>query len=329
MGGFIALAALLAPASLPAASPEPGVKIVKEKGRIDFFVGKDLVTSYHISDANSKPIFWPVNPLPGKTVTRSWPIVKDGDEKKDHPHHRSLWFCHGDVLPEGVKVPRAGDKRVKGVDFWSEAPNHGNIVCVEVGEPKDGTIVTKNEWRAPDDKKIMDETRTISMHVLGKNRVLMVLDIELKASVCPITFEDTKEGAMGTRVRKTIAMDTSKEGKMVNDRGEGGEKLIWSKVANWCDYSGPLGPDAPVGGITIMAHPKNPIDTAWHSRNYGLMAANPFAREKSFPGRKGKTDLVKIKKGDTLRLRYGVFLHAGDVKEGKVAEAYAAFGKMK
>jgi hypothetical protein len=36
---------------------------------------------------------------------------------------------------------------------------------------------------------------------------------------------------------------------------------------------------------------------------------------------------VKLAKGEHLKLRYGVYLHAGDVKEGGVAEAFKVFAK--
>ena len=44
---------------------------------------------------------------------------------------------------------------------------------------------------------------------------------------------------------------------------------------------------------------------------------------------KGKTDLVKLAKGDHLKLRYGILLHDGDVKDGKVAECYERFVRLK
>jgi hypothetical protein len=60
------------------------------------------------------------------------------------------------------------------------------------------------------------------------------------------------------------------------------------------------------------------------------MAANPFGRAKSgFPDMKGKNDRVRLAKGEHLKLRYGIFVHLGDAKEGKVAEAYELFTKMK
>jgi hypothetical protein len=60
------------------------------------------------------------------------------------------------------------------------------------------------------------------------------------------------------------------------------------------------------------------------------MAANPFGRAKSgFPDMKGKTQRVKLARDGHLKLRYGLFLHDGDVKQGKVAEAFAEFVKFR
>ena len=37
------------------------------------------------------------------------------------------------MIPEGMEFKvRSSDKRVKGVDFWSETAGHGKIVCVSV-----------------------------------------------------------------------------------------------------------------------------------------------------------------------------------------------------
>ncbi len=59
------------------------------------------------------------------------------------------------------------------------------------------------------------------------------------------------------------------------------------------------------------------------------MAANPFGRDKSFPSQKGNTKLVELAKGDHLKLRYGILLHSGDAKDGKVAGYYDQFVKLK
>jgi len=317
-------------AFLAAADEAAGVAIDVTKGQIDFKIGKDLVGSYHTADSVAKPYFWPLNGPTGTPITRAWPMVKGQDgESTDHIHQKSAWFCHGDVIPEGIELKQK-IKGVEGVDFWSETPGHGKIVCTKVGEPKiergHGQVTTTNEWRTADGQKILDETRTIHLYKLDGGK-LLVFDIDLHASAVPVTFGDTKEGSFAIRIHDLLREQKGK-GKLENAEGKAGEKEVWGQQSNWCDYSGLL--DGKTVGLAILADPNNPIATCWHSRGYGLMGANPFGREKAgFPAMKGKKDLVKLAKGEHLKLRYGILIHNGDAKDGKVADVYKEFVKRK
>lgn len=334
---FAGLSALAA----SAAEPAP-VKIKVTETAVDFSIGDELVTRYHKGPDVAKPYLYPIN-APGKVpVTRGWPMEKGlPNEKTDHVHQKSAWFCHGDVIPEGLDLKvRSSNKQVKGVDFWAEQTGHGKIVCTsvksasELGSP--ASVVTTNEWRAPDGTKIMDEQRTITVRNLGDAR-LIILDIDLHASVCPITFGDTKEGSMGVRVNdqfrlEPIKSDTIKVDGVITTadgtaaKAPGKDNLpMWGKLSDWHDYSGTV--DGKLVGIALFDHPSNAQRAAWHTRAYGLLAANPFGRN-SFPDTKGKAE-AKLAKGEHLKLRYGLYVHKGDVKEGKVAEHYAAFAKEK
>jgi hypothetical protein len=335
--GFALAGAALLAATLPARSADEGVSIEAKKTHIDFKVGGAEVARYSIDHQQSKPWFYPLYALPGQKITDIKP--------KDHIHHRSAWFCHGDVIPEGLDFKKH-HKDVKGIDFWSERKGHGKIVCVRVGTPKvekdHGSVVTVNEWRTAEGQKVLDEVRTIHFYHLGPNQNLIVLDIDLNASVTPITFGDTKEGSMGIRIAPSVRVVSKKGGRLTNAEGKvnqgkevkgkgtnADKEGCWGLVSAWCDYSGPVG-DGKTAGLTIFADPTNAVDSAWHARDYGLLAANPFGRQRAgFPDRKGRTDLVKLKKGEHLKFRYGLYLHSGDVKEGKVAEAYTRFTKLK
>ena len=327
--GTAALAVLAA--ALTAAEPA-GVSIEAAKDHIDFRAGKDLVTRYHFGADAAKPYFWPLVAPDGVGVTRDWPMEKaKAGEQTDHPHQKSGWFSHGDVIPEGAEVKQK-IKGIEGADFWSEAEGHGRIVCVKVGEPRqaDGgaRVVTDNEWRTADGVKLLDEKRTLSLYEVNGAR-LLVMESDLRADVHPVTFGDTKEGSFGVRVRTELTEEKGK-GKITNADGKTGEKGAdgcWGRVSAWCDYSGEAG--GKTEGVALLADPDNRYPSCWHVRGYGLMAANPFGREKSgFPDMKGKTDLVRLEKGTHLFLRYGVLLHDGDVKEGKVAEGYDGFVRL-
>jgi len=317
-------------ACLASASLGQGVSVKVAKDHIDFMVGGELATRYHIAGF-AKPIFWPINAPGNVAMTRAWPIDNSNPkEAVDHPHQKSAYFCHGDVIPEGLELKHK-IKGVEGVDFWSEAKGHGDIVCTKIGEPKttkdSASVITHNEWRTADGVKILDEKRVVSFHDFGKAR-LIVLDIDLAASTYPITFGDTKEGSMGIRINEQIIAGPKGKGKIQNADGKVGEKECWGQASMWCDYSGPI--DGKLLGLAILCDPKNSVPTCWHSRGYGLMAANPFGRAKSgFPAMKGKTDLVRMAKGDHLHFRFGILAHEGDADSGRVAELYQRFVKLR
>lgn len=321
----VRMVALWSVVVLLAAEP---VTVKVTKGRIEFRVGSAPVTVYHTAPSVAKPYFWPVLAPGDLAVTRDWPMEKgNAGETTDHVHQKSAWFCHGDVIPDGIEIKQK-IKGVTGVDFWSEALGHGIIACVEVGTPvvKDnvGTVVTRNEWRTADGTKILDEKRTLTLRTLDTGR-LIEIDTELKASVCALTFGDTKEGSMGVRVADAIRLAGGPgKGMLTNAEGKSGEKEVWGMKSAWCDYSGTI--EGKVAGIAVFDAATNNPPACWHARGYGLMAANPFGRAHAgFPAVKGQTELVRLAKGDTLKLRYALFAHTGDAKTGKVAAVYAGF----
>ena len=312
MRSSLVLLLFLATATLHAAEPA-AVTIETGKEEIKFLAGKELVGHYLFAPGQSRPFMKPANAPGGAPLTIARP---DGS----HPHHRFLWFCHGQVIPEGIDLNGR-----KHVDFWMESPGSGRIVCTEVGAPKldkhQGSVVTKNEWRTAEGVKILDEARTIHLIDLGDAR-LLVFAIDLHASVAPVTFGDTKEGSFGVRVNEIIR-EGGGNGRIVSAADKTGEKDTWGHKAAWCDYSGVI--DGKAVGVAIFDHPQNAHPACWHVRAYGLMAANPFGRKGAFPGQKDNPNLVKLAKGEHLNLRYGVLLHTGDAKDGNVAAHFKTF----
>jgi len=323
---------LLFIALLPATGvcAEPGRPVIKVgKDQVEFLMGNELVTRYYIGHDIAKPYFWPLNAPGNVPVTRGWPMERGlPKETTDHVHQKSAWFCHGDVIPEGITVVPSADKHVKGVDTWSEGKGHGRIVCNSAEVQSGEWLRTENVWQDSAGTKILDETRAISLHAAGAGR-LIVLDIDLDASVCSVTFGDTKEGSMGVRVNDQIRLAAKgTHSALVNADGKSGEASVWGMLSDWCDYSGEI--DGKLAGIALFDDPTNKPRACWHSRGYGLMAANPFGRSESgFPARKGDLQLVKLAKGEHLHLRYGIYLHQGNAKDGEVAAAFEQFTKLK
>ncbi|MFP6738514.1 MAG: PmoA family protein, partial [Planctomycetota bacterium] len=210
-----------------------------------------------------KPYFYPLRNPAGGNLTRHYPL-KSGvkGERADHPHHRSLWFTHGEV---------------NGVDFWAEGDQTGRIVHRGFKARESGAVygrlVSTNSWETVKGEKILEERRDVRIIPLESGQVLMDFDITLVASEGDVYFGSTKEGSFGIRVAGTMKQTSG--GSIKNSRGASGAAECWGKPAEWIDYYGPV--DGREVGVTIMDHPasfRHP--THWHIRDYGLFAANPF-----------------------------------------------------
>lgn len=332
-------------------STSQAAELAVEKGddTLHFKVGSKTVLSYRyggkIWDGKggekplAKPFFYPILAPNGTEVTRPWPIVRDDQPPTtDHIHQKSAWFCHGDVIPEGIEITaKSATRGVEGANYWDESANHGRMVCTAVGEPKKVSeshivVPTRNEWQTSDGKKILDEVRNIHF-VTRPEGHLIILDITL-TPVVPVTFGDTKEGSMGVRVHDQMRTVQAGSGTVTSSSGvvvshPAKDTLpVWGEIADWHDYSGKVNGTAV--GVAIFADPKNPYPSAWHTRAYGLLAANPFGRAGSgFPSQKGKTNLVKLGKGEDLKMRFAIYAHDGDANSGKVKEAFEQFQKTK
>jgi hypothetical protein len=295
--------------SLSAAAAD--IVVEKTDAGVVVKVGDQPFTTY-VFQSKVKPILWPIIGPTGKEMTRAWPMREGNpDEKTDHPHQRSFWFTHGEV---------------NGIDFWAETAKvqgrieHKELVKAEGGTI--GTVVTRNDWVGPDGAKVLTDERTLRFGADEAARWID-FDITLTAAADEVDFGDTKEGSFGLRIAESMRTDRKMGGKIITSEGLEDDKA-WGKSASWVDYHGPVQGESL--GIAILNHPSSfRYPTGWHVRTYGLFAANPFG-EGDFRGEKVESS-YKLKKGETLTLRYRVIFHKGDEKEGKIAEAFAKYVK--
>lgn len=327
---FVLLVLTIAPTRLVASDP-PQVSIEKYGDEYVFRIGSEVVTRYHTRSSHAKPFLQPLIAAGGVHVTRDWPV---GDawpgDSLDHPHQKSAWFGHGDVIPEGVQLTTKS-RGARGIDFWAEAPGCGKIhvTSVDIMPPAPGkaALRSRNAWKSAEGRVFLDEVRTITLVPRGDDR-LIIVRISLKPSGSPVTFGDTKEGAFAVRMSDALSVKKSPASQITNSAGNKGEKECWGVKANWCDYSGSI--DGKKFGVAIFEDATNRTRACWHVRDYGLLAANPFGRKDSgFPAQKDSTEppyLMGAK--DELKLRYAIYVHAGDAESAKVAAAYKQFQSL-
>ena len=299
------------------------VNLIRKDTQIDIVVdGKPFSTLFYGPETH-KPYMHPLRSADGKVVTRGYPMLDIPGEPHDHPHHRGLWFTHGDV---------------NGIDFWSpetgKGPNKGRVVLNKIVEvksgDKSGVMKLVFDWKTPAGKTLLTETRTTTIYSDPKLRI-MDFDVTFQADGEKVVFGDTKEGTFAIRLAAPLDEPTGKErpgiatptGKMTNAEGKQGEENIWGKRSSWVDYCGTL--DGEKLGIAIFDHPGNPKHpTYWHSRSYGLFAANIFG-EHDYYNDKSRNGSVTIEPAQSLRFRYRVVIHPGDTAQAGITEMYKKY----
>lgn len=315
-----AVAAALGATALAAALPHPasqeaGAIQVTEVDAGDaktFSIHDDPgpVAELHYGDAVRAPYLWPVYGPDGIEMTRAFPMEEDRPaESKDHPHHRSLWFAHGDV---------------NGHDFWHGSKTGGRYPRIDLVEQPftlrmssadtpSTTTMWSEIWSAGEGEPILRGDVSFSTSMQSKTRVL-TYQVKLTA-LTDVRFGDTKEGTFAMRLRPELRLrgDAAK-GKARGADGSEGAKL-WGKRNRWVTYYGPVrGPDGKdvTVGVALFDHADNlRHPTWWHARDYGLVGANPFGIH-DFEKKPAGTGDFELKKDASIWLRYRILLYSGE-----------------
>lgn len=291
-----------------------GVTITPTPEGLRVSIRGELFTEYRYQGL-SRPVLYPLLGPGQVPLTRHWPFENVPGEEHDHPHHRSVWFAHGDL---------------NGHDFWSETPRAGKTVHQKFLQVRSGRnmgiIQSSNLLVSAGNQVIASDQRTLRFYNLPKGR-MFDYEVTVFASHGDLVFGDTKEGTMALRVAESMRLTRNKKpggGHIVLSTGLR-DHATWGKRADWCDYYGPV--EGKTIGIAIFDHPANPRHpTWWHVRDYGLFAANPFGVhyfEKKPPG----TGKLVVPAGQSLTFRYRIYIHEGDEKQGRVAEHYRDYAR--
>lgn len=302
-----------------ATADEPKLTVSQDGDGATVYIDGEVFTRY-LTRSGTRPVLWPLRGPTGAAVTRSYPVGGRGPgEEVDHVHHRSAWF---------------GYEGVNGCDFWHEPEPgvkrhypigtvaHREFVRLDSND-KTAVIGTRNDWLNPSGQAVAHDERTLEFGASADARWID-FRIRLWSADGPLVIGDTKEGLFAIRMASTMRVDAKQGGKIVNSRGQV-DDAVWGQPAEWVDYHGPA--EGEVVGVAIFSDPKSEYGVPlWHVRPYGLHAANPFGKS-PYTGNDADKGGLTVPAGESVTLRYRIYLHRGNEREGKVADAFKAFSQ--
>ena len=309
------------------------VKITPSSDRISVEIDGKPFTALMIGPDIAKPYLYPLRAVSGTSVTRRFPLEDAPGDSRDHPHHRGLTFGHADL---------------NGFNFWANEPFNpgakGKIVLQKIERiesgPKRGLIEVVFNWVDPKGAPLLSDTRTMTFY---SNPTMRIVDFDILAkAIQTVKFGDTHEGSFGVRVAPWLEepapkyvpkaaggeprpTEPKRTGTISNSEGRQTEAQVRGKRANWADYSGEF--QGEKLGIAIFDNPANPRHpTYWHTRGYGMFAANIFG-VRDLGNDETRDGSLTLKPGETLRFRYRVVIHSGDPASAGIQKMYSEYAK--
>lgn len=251
-------------------------------------VGDRTVARYVFADDKvQRPYFCDVKTSAGLQVTRNHPPVEGVDPDDHATMHPGVWLAFGDI---------------NGVDFWRNkgSVRHERWLEEPSGGRQRGGFKELKKYVDKRGKTVCIEEFCCAVTVDG-DAWLLSFDSVFKSEQT-IRFGDQEEMGLGIRVATPISEKSS--GRLLDSRQKKTAKTIWGESAQWCDYSGTV--DGQQVGITLIVNDNNFRPSWMHARDYGLIVANPFGRKAM---KQGSESEVKVEPGQTLRLRFAVWVH--------------------
>lgn len=231
------------------------------------------------------------------------PITQDGEfpgTNRGHIWHTGLVLAHQNFTD--------------GNNWQTGSPKYSRMrhVAFDVMEsgPLLGRFIQRLEWlNVAGDRVVFHETRTVTVPVRPPQRRCLDVDTTITCGAQPAVWNATPYHLLAIRLPDAILV--GKGGVIRNSEGQ--DNPPDGTPARWLDYGGPLG--GGLCGVALFDHPQNPLHpTRWLNFQAQTVGAAPGHREP-----------LSWQPGEARRFRYRVYFHDGDVKQGRVAEEYAAY----
>lgn len=287
-----------------------GLRAESASGQVKLLDGDESIATYVYEDNKiSRPYFANLHGRNGIQVSRNHPPI-EGTDLMDHSSlHPGLWMAFGDL---------------SGTDNWRNKAPVVHQKFLQDPTTANGIVgfAVENAYKSTTEpaQTICVERCRYELHAV-EGGYLLTWDSTFLGDMA-FSFGDQEEMGLGFRVATPLRVEVREAdlplptGSMIDSEGRRNARGIWGQSARWVDYNG-LIDDAPAG-MAVFCHPQNFRPTRFHARDYGFIAANPFSTAAFKVGRATRTT---VRPGESLRLQYGVLLHAGEKLEATEIES--------
>jgi len=330
--------------SINETTAEKRIKLVRndQEKKVDVFIDGNLFTSYIYPTNIKKPVLYPLITPKGTKITRKYPLEPSVGERVDHPHHVGVWFNYGDV---------------NGLDFWNNSDSikvekrgsYGTIIHKEIMDIVDGNeearLKVAMDWISAEGKVLLKENTTFVFR--GDHDEYSIDRItNLSAPNEKVIFKDNKEGVLGIRVTRELEHPSTKPDiftdsngiptgvPVLNNEGVNGNYInseniegddCWGKRSNWVNLRSNIGGEKI--SLAILDHTSNPgYPTYWHTRGYGLFAANPLGQEVFSDGK--ETLNLTLNQGEDVTFKHRIVVASKNLSKVDLDSEFADFSKQ-
>ena len=251
--------------------------------------GRDFATYMHGHKEMTRPGWVHVYSPSGIRMTRDFPPQDDaGDHRFMHP---GIWISFG---------------HLDGEDYWRLQSRTQHVEFAEGPWSKPGraSFTVRNRYLRRDGRSVVCEELTKYALIARPEGVLMLVQAKFQSDEHDFYFGDQEESGLAIRMETQLNVEGG-SGTILNSNGEKNGKACWGKEADWVDYFGTV--SGRRVGLMVMPGLTNARRCWMHTRDYGLIAANPFPKQP----KERRDPYVKtvVRKGEPFRLSYGLLIH--------------------
>ncbi len=237
-------------------------RIEKSAEKLDIFYQRKLIATYVMQHPKlTRPALVNVHTLSGEPVTRKFPAGPDADHQYMHP---------------GLSVSFGW---ISGNDYWRMKSPVNHIGFVKQPAIENGVLEfeVKNAYLSKNQKAtICFELLNLKLKPLKKGQLHVSWNSKFYNDQNSFIFGDQEESGLAFRISEDLNVKSG-NGRITNDMGMSNGSGTWGKPFSWIEYSG-IRNKKRIGAI-IKPRPTNQRKCWAHSRDYGVLVANPFPRQ--------------------------------------------------